>query len=119
MDRGLRQGDPLSPFLFVLVAEVLSRMLMKASSMGLFQGLQVGKKKETITHLQFADDIAEANELYLQNIKRILLSFQTFSGLAVNYSKSGLLVFGKEEAWADEIENQLECKLVQLPITYL
>jgi len=122
MARGLRQGDPLSPFLFVVVAEVLNRMLMQASSMGLFQGLQVGKKRETITHLQFADDtllFCEANELYLQNIKRILLSFQTFSGLAVNYSKSGLLVLGKEEAWAEEIAEQLERKLVQLPITYL
>jgi len=84
--------------------------------------LQVGGKRETITHLQFADDtllFCEANEMFLQNIKRILLSFQSFSGLAVNYSKSGLIVFGKEESWANEIADKLECMLVQLPITYL
>jgi len=60
----------------------------------------VGGKRETITHLQFADDtllFCEANELQLKNIKRVLLSFQAFSGLAVNYSKSGLIVLGKGE----------------------
>ena len=44
MERGLRQGDPLSPFLFTIIAEVLSRMLQKASSLGLIRGLSVGKQ---------------------------------------------------------------------------
>ena len=120
--RGLRQGDPLSPFLFVLVAEVLNRLMIKAASMGLYQGLQVGGNRETLTHLQFADDtllFCEPNELYLQNIKRVLLSFQTFSSLAVNYSKSGLLVLGKNEEWANRVASHLECQLVKLPVTYL
>ena len=37
--RGLRQGEPMSPFLFVLRAGVLTRLRMKASSLGLFNGL--------------------------------------------------------------------------------
>jgi len=104
------------------VAEVLNKLTVKASNMGLFQGLQVGRRREKLTHLQFADDtllFCEANELYLQGIKRALLSFQTYSGLAVNYSKSAVLVFGKDEEWANEIARQLECRLVKLPITYL
>ena len=95
MGRGLRQGDPLSPFLFVLVTEVLNRVLIRAAEVGLFKGLQIGSHRETLTHLQFADDtllFCEANEIYLQNLKKVLLSFQAFSGLAVNYSKSSLLV---------------------------
>jgi len=122
MGRGLRQGDPLSPFLFVLVAEVLNRALNRAANLGLFKGLQVGANREMITHLQFADDtllFCEAEELYLQNLKNVLLSFLTFSGLAVNYGKSGLIVFGKNDQWARRISGELKCKLVQLPCTYL
>jgi len=37
----------------------------------------------------------------------------------VNYSKSGLIVFGKDEEWANEVARQLECNLVKLPVTYL
>jgi len=57
--------------------------MVKAANMGLVQGLQVGKNRETLTHLQFADDtllFCEAEELYLENIKRVLLSFRHFQG---------------------------------------
>jgi len=78
MGRGLRQGDPLSPFLFLMRAEVLNRLLTKAVALGFFQGLHIGSDNICITHLQFADDIllfCEPKMEYLQNIKRILFSF--------------------------------------------
>ena len=52
--RGLRQGDPLSPFLFTIVADVLSRMLLKAEERSLLEGFRVDRCK--VSHLQFADD---------------------------------------------------------------
>ena len=52
--RSLRQGDPLSPLLFVLVVDVFSRMLNKGRSLGLIEGL--GPSDYNITNLQFADD---------------------------------------------------------------
>ena len=122
MERGLRQGDPLSPFLFIIMAEVLSQMLVNANQLGLARGLVVGAKRVTISHLQFADDtliFCEVEEEYLMNIKRIMLSFQAFSGLAVNYEKSGLIVLGKDDIWAHEAAKRLGCILVHLPITYL
>ena len=57
--------------------------------------------------------------MFLQNTKRIPLSFQSFPGLAINYSKSGLIVLGKDEALATEIAKNLGCTLVQLLITSL
>ncbi|KAJ9678294.1 hypothetical protein PVL29_020454 [Vitis rotundifolia] len=54
--RGLRQGNPLSPFLFTLVADVLSRLLLRAEERNLLEGFRVGRNRIRVSHLQFADD---------------------------------------------------------------
>ncbi|RVW33331.1 putative mitochondrial protein [Vitis vinifera] len=54
--RGLRQGDPLSPFLFTIVANVLSMMLLRVEERGILEGFLVGRNRIRVTHLQFADD---------------------------------------------------------------
>ena len=122
MKRGLGQGDPLSPFLFVLVVEVLSRLLHTASSGGLFRGLKVRKDEVHISHLQFADDtivMCEAQLDYIRNVKKLLQGFQAISGLKVNYQKSGLLVLGMDDAWKQEALSILGCSLLDLPFNYL
>ena len=81
MERGLRQDDPLSPFLFAIMAEVLRKMLTNATQLGLFRGLAMGFNEVKISNLQFADDtliFSEAVDGDLGNIKRILLSFKPF-----------------------------------------
>ena len=122
MGRGLRQGDPLSPFLFVIMSEVLNKILQQAIRFQLFKGVSVGNNNVQISHLQFADDtliFSEANEQYLLRIKEILLCFQAFSGLVINFQKSGLIALGKDEDWSQNMADQLGCSLLKLPMTYL
>lgn len=57
LERGLRQGEPLSHFLYLLVAESLSIMISRATGMGHFEAAEVGRHKIKIPHLQYADDI--------------------------------------------------------------
>ena len=54
--RGLRQGDPISPYLFLLCAEGLSAMLRKEEEHGNIRGISVCKGAPQISHLFFADD---------------------------------------------------------------
>jgi len=54
--RGLRQGDPLTPFLFLIVSEGLTRLVREAKRAGLFKGVEMGTQKVQVNLLQFADD---------------------------------------------------------------
>lgn len=55
--RGLRQGDPLSPLLFVLAVDVLSSMFNNALNSGILYGVPIGESGTKMCHLQYADDL--------------------------------------------------------------
>uniref|UniRef100_A0A2N9H333 Reverse transcriptase domain-containing protein n=1 Tax=Fagus sylvatica TaxID=28930 RepID=A0A2N9H333_FAGSY len=122
--RGIRQGDPLSPLLFVIVMEALSRMIDRASGVGLLSGFSVGREASDpmrISHLLFADDtliFCEASPDNLIDLRAILTWFEATSGLRVNLGKSELAQVG-EVPHLEDLAEILGCKTSALPMKYL
>ena len=77
--RGLRQGDPLSPFLFILVADILGRLMDKAVRIGEVKWFKVGREEVMVSHLQFADDTFFLLEPDQSNIKKVNIILKFFS----------------------------------------
>jgi hypothetical protein len=55
--KGLRQGDPLSPFLFILGSEILSRLLLREEKLSAVHGTKIARMSPPISHLLFEDDV--------------------------------------------------------------
>ena len=110
--RGLRQEDPLSPFLFVLIGEDFNKMVEKAKQLNLIHGIQVGHSAMELSHLQFANDtlifFPKSKECIL-NARRLLDYFSVMSGLHINYSKSALFPFNCNGYWVNEVQQSLGC----------
>ncbi|XP_021843644.2 uncharacterized protein [Spinacia oleracea] len=88
---GLRQGDPLSPYLFLFCMDIFSRMLTLGESIGLFKGIKVSRRAPSINHLFFADDAMlffKADEESCVNLKKIIEDFGRISGQQLNYKKT-------------------------------
>ena len=122
--RGLRQGDPLSPLLFLLIMEVLSRMLKKTEDCGLLRGFQVGSANSIgvrISHLLFANDailFCDDSRDQVLSIRLALSCFQAFTRLKVNVRKSEIVPVG-EVGNIDALANILRCRVGSLPMKYL
>ena len=91
---GLRQGDPLSPFLFILSSEVLSRLLLKEEQLGNLHGIKMSRNSQ-ISHLLFVDDImifSKATKREANSILKCLSTYSIWSGQKLNVSKSSLFL---------------------------
>ncbi|XP_074288796.1 uncharacterized protein LOC141613952 [Silene latifolia] len=91
---GLRQGDPLSPYLFILCMEILSQNVLAAQSNGSIYGIKLSRNTPPLSHLLFADDsvffLLDKEGAYLK-LKKILDTFCGASGQLMNETKSGIL----------------------------
>ncbi|KAJ0511624.1 putative RNA-directed DNA polymerase [Helianthus annuus] len=120
--RGLRQGDPLSPFLFVIAIEALSGIMKKAISVGIFKGLQCTSQGPMLSHLMYADDVVFLGEWLGENavnLKRLLRCFYLVSGLKVNLTKCSIYGVGVDEAGVQHMANLLGCKYGTFPFKHL
>nr|GEY88346.1 RNA-directed DNA polymerase, eukaryota [Tanacetum cinerariifolium] len=101
---GLKKGDPLAPFLFILIMESLHISVSKAVNEGVFKGLSI-HGSDPISHIFYADDavfIGEWSEKNLVNLVRILDCFYLASGLKINLHKSQVLGVGIPRAVIDQ-----------------
>ena len=92
--RGIQQGNPLSPYLFILCAEGLSALLHDMENKKMIQGCKVARGTSSISHLLFFDDsylFFKASLLQCNYIKNYLQVYEKALGQRVNFDKSSAM----------------------------
>ncbi|KAF9592580.1 hypothetical protein IFM89_016031 [Coptis chinensis] len=105
-ERGLRQGDPLSPYLFILVSEALSRLIAQAEAKEELHGVKIRRNSPALTHLLYADDLIlfiKANLAESGQLKHILECYCRASGQKINYEKSSVF-FSRNVSYRQKIK---------------
>eukprot|EP00253_Pinus_taeda_P034616 PITA_34616 len=120
--RGIRQGDPLSPFLFVILMEGLSRIIAKKKAEGSIKGLQPIRSLPATTHQQFVDDTMLHGTPTMKEAvayRGILDLFSQASGMEINFSKSTIFFFNTHPAVQAHLSQLLGFRTSSLPSKYL
>lgn len=120
--KGLRQGHPLSPILFNILADTLSALLDKAVTKGHIIGVLPELIPGGVSHIQYADDTVIMVDRSVQsvvNLKILLYCFEWLLGLKINFHKSEVYAFGFSQEEKEELANMLNYRLGELPLRYL
>ncbi|GJU95642.1 RNA-directed DNA polymerase, eukaryota [Tanacetum coccineum] len=121
--RGLRQRDPLSPFLFILVMESLHVSFQQLIDRRLFTPIVVGKDNVVpISHLLYVDDVMFIGKWSSENVNVLMMMLHWFflaSGLKINVQKSSLYGVGVRPSEVHSMAECYGCLANNLPFTYL
>nr|GEW51342.1 RNA-directed DNA polymerase, eukaryota [Tanacetum cinerariifolium] len=119
--RGLKQGDPLYPFLFILVMESLHSSFQKVVDANMFKGIELSSSM-VLSHMFYADDAVFMGHWSNSNIKMIiyvLKCFERASGLCINLSKSKILGIAVDKDKVEQAASRIGCGILDLPFSYL
>ncbi|GKB09320.1 RNA-directed DNA polymerase, eukaryota [Tanacetum coccineum] len=117
----LKQGDPLSSFLFILIMESLHLSFQRVVDEGLFHGIKL-HDTVNISHLFYADDAVFVGQWSKRNIStltHVLDCFYMASGLKINMSKSKIMGIHVNNDNVSRAAEKLGCLVLKPPFTYL
>ncbi|GKA14939.1 RNA-directed DNA polymerase, eukaryota [Tanacetum coccineum] len=119
--KGLKQGDPLSPFLFILIMESLHLSFQSVVDVGLFKGIHLSPLVN-LSHMFYADDAVFVGQWCDDNINTLVHVLECFfraSGLRINMSKSKIMGVNVGDDKIKVAASKLGCLILNTPFTYL
>jgi hypothetical protein len=120
--KGVRQGYPLSPILFNIATDCLTRMVRKAQENNLIIGLDENLIPQGVAILQNADDtivcLKDEDDVAI-NMKLLLYLYEAMSRLKINFDKSEVVMINSDEGRVIQIAELFNCQIGNFPIKYL
>ncbi|GJX61884.1 RNA-directed DNA polymerase, eukaryota [Tanacetum coccineum] len=120
--KGLKQGDPLSPFLFILIMESLHLSFQRIVDEGMFKGIKLGGDMVNLSHMFYADDavfVGQWCESNITTLVHVLDCFYKVSGLRINMSKSKIMGVHVDDEKVNRAADKLGCLVFKTPFAYL
>nr|GEV77471.1 RNA-directed DNA polymerase, eukaryota, reverse transcriptase zinc-binding domain protein [Tanacetum cinerariifolium] len=119
--KGLKQGDPLSPFLFILIMESLYLTFQNVEDAGMFKGIVLNSSM-VLSHMFFANDAVFVGQWSNSNLDTIIFALKCFErafGLCMNMPKSKIMGISVNGDKVDQVAHRIDCGILEVPFTYL